>query len=125
MIAPTGLSDPRITNSNAEHFTLNQSQHHVPLDSNKMTPSDTKSNRIDRETPNGTHTIHPESNDDEAGAKSRAETALPPLPAAARALSPPSRKREVSSEEERTEARRAANRKSALESRKRRKVLIG
>lgn len=51
----------------------------------------------------------------------------PTLPAEAKALSPLKRKgRAVSVEEEsKEEARRAANRKSAFESRKRRKILIG
>ena len=54
---------------------------------------------------------------------------LPELPAEAKGLDPlPTRKRTISDsteDEAKAEARRAANRKSAFESRMRRKVLIG
>lgn len=87
----------------------------------------------DSNTTSPTHMmIHP----DEGGAK--ASDSVPPLPDEGKGLDPPTRKREISSvsdegekkrklsvEEEKMEARRAANRRSALESRKRRKILIG
>jgi hypothetical protein len=68
-----------------------------------------------------THMIDPEP---EQGSTNDSDTALPAK--ALTGMSHPSRKREVSieDEQEKMEARRAANRRSAFESRKRRKLLI-
>jgi len=58
------------------------------------------------------------------GSKMPTAGTISPLPAEARGLARPTRKREISTEEDKLEARRVANRKSALQSRMRRKQLI-
>lgn len=85
-----------------------------------MSPFEPRYMQRDQETTEMTHMIHPE-----VGTGKASRDNLPSLPAEARGLAIPSRKREISIEEEKMEQRRAANRRSAYESRKRRKILIG
>ena len=89
----------------------------------KMTPFDKlnkkEKERVDDEVnTSSTHVIRPDQD-------SKQSALVPPLPAEAKGFVNPDRHKREISEEDKMEQRRAANRRSALESRRRRAILLG